>query len=100
MEEVEQFVIFMAAYELDNFINEHETCRIASMFKDMVTPILDLCMDEFDENIYVVDTRRRAAQARTNILQGEDDESLSLGMPMQPQEEGNEEQKIKKMMNN
>ena len=59
----------------------------------MVAPILDLCIEDFDKNIYVVDTRMRAAQERTNILQEEDDEILSLGMPMQPQEEGNEEQK-------
>ena len=63
--------------------------------------------DLFDENIYVVDTRKRFSQGRSNVLQEEDDEnisleeevceeedkSLSLGMSMQPQEEDNEEQK-------
>jgi len=93
MEEVEQFVIFMAAYELYTFINEHETCPVASKFKDLIGGILNLCIIEFDENIYVVDTRMRAAQESTNILQEEDDESLSLGMPMSPQEEDKEEQK-------
>jgi hypothetical protein len=48
---------------------------------------LAVSLIEFDENIYVVDTRMRAAQESTNILQEEDDESLSLGMPMSPQEE-------------
>ena len=33
MEEVEKFVIFMAAYELYTFIDKHETCPIASQFK-------------------------------------------------------------------
>ena len=33
MEEVEQFVVFLAAYELYTFIEEHETCPIASQFK-------------------------------------------------------------------
>ena len=93
MEEVEQFVIFMAAYELYTFIDEHETCPIASQFKVLIATILDLCIVEFNENIYVVDTRKRAAQESSNILQEEDDKSLSLGMPMQPQEEGKEEQK-------
>jgi len=93
MEEVEQFVIFMAAYELYTFIDEHETCPIASQFKVLIATILDLCIVEFNENIYVVDTRKRAAQESSNILQEEDDKSLSLGMPMQPQEEDNEEQK-------
>ena len=50
---------------------------------------LELGTLEFDENIYVIDTTKRA---RSNVLQEEDDKSLSLGMPMQPQEEDNEEQ--------
>ena len=93
MEEVEQFVIFMAAYELYTFIDEHETCPIASQFKVLIATILDLCIVEFNENIYVVDTRKRAAQESSNILQEEDDKSLSLGMPVQPQEDD-------EMMNN
>ena len=106
MEEVEQFDIFTAAYELYTFIDEHETCPIASQFKFFIATLLDLCILEFDENIYVVDTRKRAAQERSNVLQEEDDENISLeeeiceeeedknlilGMPMQPQEEDNEE---------
>jgi hypothetical protein len=87
MEEVEQFVIFMAAYELYTFIDEHETCPIASQFKVFIANILDLCILEFNENIYVVDTRKRAAKESSNILQEEDDKSLSLGMPVQPQED-------------
>ena len=115
MEEVEQFVIFMAAYELYTFIDEHETCPIASQFKVLIATILDLCIIEFNENIYVVDTRKKAAQERSNVLQEEDDENisleeevceeedknLSLGMPVQPQEDDengeqleNEERKL------
>ena len=67
--------------------------------------ILNNCRNEFDENIYVIDTTKRATQERSNVLQEEDenisleekvceedDKRLSLGMPMQPQEEDNEEQ--------
>ena len=75
-----------------------------------IDPLLELCTLEFDENIYVVDTRKRFAQGSTDVLQEEDDEnisleeevceeddkSLSLGMPMQPQEEDNEEQEDEK----
>jgi hypothetical protein len=32
MEQVEQFVSFMTAYELETFIYEHETCPAASKF--------------------------------------------------------------------
>ena len=97
----------MAAYELNIFIDEHETCPIAAQSKNMVAIFLKICINEFDENIYVVDTRKRFAQGTTDVLQEEDDEnisleeevceaedkSLSLRMSMQPQEEYNEEQK-------
>ena len=43
-----------------------------------IDPLLELCTLEFDENIYVVDTRKRAAQESSNILQEEDDENISL----------------------
>ena len=94
MAEVEQFVIFVTAYELNTFIDEHETCPIASQSKNTIAIILNICI------------RKRFAQGRSNILQEEDDENisleeevceeddknLSLGMPMQPQEEDNDEQ--------
>ena len=57
MKEVEQFVLFMGAYELYTFIDEHETCPIASKWKVTITNILNICINEFNENIYVVDTR-------------------------------------------
>ena len=68
MAEVEQFVIFMGAYELNTFIDEHETCPIASQSKNMIAIILNICIDEFDENIYVDDTRKRFAQGISNVL--------------------------------
>ena len=68
MEEVDQFVIFMATYELYTFIEEHETCPIASKFKVFITNLLNLCINEFDENIYVVDTRKRAAQEKPKMV--------------------------------
>ena len=68
MEEVEQFVIFMAAYELYTFIDEHETCPIASHYKVFIANLLEICIREFDENIYVVDTRKRFAQGSTDVL--------------------------------
>ena len=68
----------MAAYELYTYIDEHETCPIASKFKVFITNLLNLCINEFDENIYIVDTRKRAAQERSNVLQEEDDENINL----------------------
>ena len=111
MDEVEKFVIFMADYELYTFIEKHETCPTASQFKDLIAMILNICINEFDENIYVIDTTNRA---RSNVLQEEEDEnismeekvceeddkSLSLGMPMQPKRRTMKSKKMMKMMNN
>ena len=70
-------------------MSKHKICPAISRSKKLVTFILNRCIADFGKNIYVVG----AAQQSTNILQGEGDESLSLGKPMQPQEEHIEEQK-------
>ena len=42
MEQVEQFVTFMAAYELETFIDEnYETSAVASKFKSVITLIIN-----------------------------------------------------------
>jgi hypothetical protein len=84
----------MEASQLDTFICEHETFPIASKFKSSIIGILNYCKPNYIENIYVVEFKKRgtASQERINILQGEDDESISLWMSMQPQEEDKEEQ--------
>jgi len=86
MKQVEQFVTFMAAYELETFIDEnYETRVVASKFKSVITLIINYCITNFMDNIYVVDFNKRgtAAQESTNILQEEeDDKSISLGMPV------------------
>jgi hypothetical protein len=53
----------------------------------VITIILNYYITNFIENVYVVDFNKRfmAAQESTNILQEEDDKSISLGMSMQPQ---------------
>jgi hypothetical protein len=72
-----------------------KTCPVASKSIILITTILDLCIGDFSENISTVDfnKRVRASQENTNILQGEDDEGITLGMPMQPQQDDKEEQK-------
>jgi hypothetical protein len=84
----------MAADELQTFINEQETCHVASKYKIVINTILYDCIADFGENIYVVDydKRVRAAQESTNILHEEDDERISLGCPCNP--------KKRKTMNN
>jgi U3 small nucleolar ribonucleoprotein component len=81
MEQVEQFVVFMAAYELKYFIDEnYETCAMANKSKSGFTLILDDCIINFSDNIYVVDNNKRGTAAResTNILQKDEDENISF----------------------
>jgi beta-glucanase (GH16 family) len=89
MEEVEQFVCFMAGYELKTFLDEVYESGVTHDCEFDVTIILNHCIDDFSDNIYVVDYNKRVnvSQESNNILQEEDDESISMGMSMHPQEE-------------
>ena len=99
MKQVDQFVTFIVAYELKRFISENiKTCAIAWKFDMGITLLLNHCISNFSENIYVVDFNEGyiAAQESTNVLQKEGDKSLSLGMPMHLKEDectGEEQEK-------
>jgi hypothetical protein len=95
MEDVEQFVSFMVAYELKTFLAEVYEISGATHECDFnVSTILNHCIEKCSDNIYVVDYNKKVNTAResNNILQGEDDEGRSLWMSMHPQEEDKEEQ--------
>jgi hypothetical protein len=49
----------MEAYKLETFIYKHETCPIASKFKSVINVILNYCITNFIENIYVVDFNKK-----------------------------------------
>jgi hypothetical protein len=56
MEEVEQFVSFMSAYELKTFLdNIYEATSVTHICHYEFTIILDYSIDNFSDNIYVVD---------------------------------------------
>ena len=56
MKQVEQFVTFVAAYELKRFISKNiETSAIAQKVDMGITLMLNHCTNNFSENIYVVD---------------------------------------------
>ena len=72
----------MSAYELKTFLDEvYEATGVTHTCDFEVTLILDYCIDNFSDNISVANYNKRVKAAResTNILQGEDDESISLG---------------------
>ena len=107
MEEVEHFFYFYGSLWIIHLHWWTWNLPYSFSLKVFIANLLEICIREFDENIYVVDTSKRFAQERSNVLQEEDNENisleekvceeedkiLSLGMSMQPQEEDNEEQK-------
>jgi hypothetical protein len=77
IKEVEQFVIFMAAYELKTFIDEiYETSGVANKHDSEITLILNYCITNFIDNIYVVDYNERGTttQESTSLLHKEENE--------------------------
>ena len=71
MEEVEQFVSSMAAYELKTFLEEvYEISGVTHDCEFEVTIILDHCIDNFSDNIYVLDYNKRnhTTQENTSLL--------------------------------
>jgi hypothetical protein len=64
MEQVEQFFPFMAACVLETFVYEHEDCLVASKFINATTNILQYCINNFMDNVYVVDYNKRVMAAR------------------------------------
>jgi hypothetical protein len=60
IKEVEQYVIFKTAYELKKFIVEiSETSGVANKHNIEITCILIYCIDNFGDNIYVVELNGR-----------------------------------------
>ena len=111
----DQFIAFMGAHEVDSIINKkYKTCEVARDLKETSSMLLEQFQETFSDNAYVIKYKEitLAAMKRTNILQEEDDDNisleeevceeedkdLSLGMPMQPQEDDeqleNEERKL------
>jgi hypothetical protein len=90
MEQVDKFITFMAAYELETFNNEHETFPVASKFTNAITNILQYCITNFMDNVYVVDYNKMgmAAQESASLLNNEENEEVivppKLGDVLEP----------------
>src|SRR3954465_8793920 len=55
-EEVEQFVLFMGASEIESFMSEnYETCVACHDLKDYFSSILDYCIENISNNCYIID---------------------------------------------
>ena len=60
MEEVEQFVSVMSAFELKTFLDEvYEISGVTHDGAFVVSIILNHCIDDFSDNIYVLDYNKR-----------------------------------------
>jgi hypothetical protein len=81
IEQVEKYIAYIAAHELDSLINEKlETSHEARIMKGHISILLQLCIEEFSDNAYVIKYKERtlAAMESTNILQEENDENISF----------------------
>jgi hypothetical protein len=70
----------MEAFKLKTFIDDnYETSVVANEYKSGITLIIFHCITNFNDNIYVVYYNERCAtsQKSTNVLQEENDESIS-----------------------
>ena len=64
-EEVEQFVLFMGASEIDSFMaKNYETCVACNKLKETVSFILYYCLENFSNNCYIIDYKERLIHAQ------------------------------------
>jgi hypothetical protein len=78
VEQVEKYIAYIGAHELDSLINEKfETSHEARVMKGHLVIILQICIIEFSDNSYVIKYKERTlvAMESTNILQEGDDET-------------------------
>ena len=67
-EEVEQFVLFMGASEIESFMSKnYETCVACRDLKGMVSSILDYCIENFSNNCYIINYKERLSHAQECI---------------------------------
>src|SRR4051812_35267768 len=67
--EVEQFVLFMGASEIESFMSEnYETCVACHDLKYYVASILDHCIENCSNNFYIIDYKERLNCAQECIL--------------------------------
>ena len=95
-EQVEQFVIFMGASEIESFMTKYyETCIACNDLKSYVSAILDHCLEYFSNNPYIIDYKERLihAQECTHNLQEPEKETAESGSSLDEKEEESDEQK-------
>jgi hypothetical protein len=86
IKEVEQYVIFKASYELKNFINEiYETSGVANKHDIETAHILIYCIDNFCDNVYVVELNEKGTtnQLSTSLLHKEEHEEAIVSSKLE-----------------
>ena len=101
-EQVEQFVIFMGASEIESFMAKYYETWIACIdLKSYVSAILDHCLEYFSNNPYIIDYKERLihAQECTHNLQEPQKEEISEPeSSLDEKEEESDEQKEEEWM--
>ena len=96
-EEVEQFVLFMGASEIESFMSKnYETCVACKNLTDFVSSILDYCIENFSNNCYIIDYKQRLIDAQEcihNLQEPVEEEIAEPESSLDEKEEEREEQK-------
>ena len=96
-EQVEQFVIFMGASEIESFMAKYyETCIACNDLKSYVSAILDHCLEYFSNNPYIIDYKKRfihAQECTHNLQEPEKEKNAEPESSLDEKEEESDEQK-------
>ena len=96
-EEVEQFVIFMGASEIESFMSKnYETCAVCKDLKDYVSSILNFCIESYSDNPYIIDYKERLINAQEcthNLQEPVEEEIDEPESSLDEKEEESDEQK-------
>ena len=96
-EEVEQFVLFMGASEIESFMSKnYETCAACHDLKDYVSSILDYCIENFRKNCYIIDYKEilnYAQECIHNLQEPVEGEITEPESSLDEKEEESDEQK-------
>ena len=96
-EQVEQFVLFMGASEIESFMaKNYETCIACKDLKDYVSSILDYCLENYSNNPYIIDYKERLIHAQEcthNLQEPKKEEIAEPKGSLDEKEEESDEQK-------
>jgi hypothetical protein len=80
LEQVEKYIAYTAAHEIDSIINgKRETSHMTCVMKEHVSILHKLCKENFSDNTYVIKYNFfLVAMESTNVLHEKDEKTLGF----------------------